>query len=298
MGKGKESRKKRKREREVEFSTKKVKSRKLNNNSKGENVEEEAPQEEEKKKKVTKTLDNTREYDETIVLPDDQEVLKDEEVDEFAEFFKGDKPPSILITTCTSPTPASINFVKELLPVFPNASFYKRGAFRLQDIVKWADSKNFTDVIVINENRKIPNALLLVHLPNGPTAHFKLTGIQPSKEIEGHGKCSDKNAPELLLNNFNTRLGHSVGRMFATLLPKTPNFRMRRVVCFHNQRDFIFFRHHRYIFEAKDKVRLQELGPRFCLKLKSLQHGTFDTNGEYEWVHKREMDTSRRRFFL
>jgi len=32
---------------------------------------------------------------------------------------------------------------------------------------------------------------------------------------------------------------------------------------------------------------MQECGPRFTLKLRSLQHGTFDTKGgEYEWVHK------------
>ena len=52
----------------------------------------------------------------------------------------------------------------------------------------------------------------------------------------------------------------------------------------HNQRDFIFFRHHRYIFEEKGEgskkrviARLQELGPRFTLKVKGLQLGTFDT---------------------
>lgn len=45
--------------------------------------------------------------------------------------------------------------------------------------------------------------------------------------------------------------------------------------------------------------RLQELGPRFTLKLLSLQKGTFDSKyGEFEWVHKKEMDTSRRRFHL
>jgi ribosome production factor 1 len=48
------------------------------------------------------------------------------------------------------------------------------------------------------------------------------------------------------------------------------------------------------------QARLQELGPRFTLKLTSLQKGTFDTrHGEFEWVHKRkEMDTSRRKFHL
>jgi len=34
-------------------------------------------------------------------------------------------------------------------------------------------------------------------------------------------------------------------------------------------------------------VGIQELGPRFTLKLRSLQKGTFDSKfGEYEWVHK------------
>ena len=48
------------------------------------------------------------------------------------------------------------------------------------------------------------------------------------------------------------------------------------------------------------KARLQELGPRFTMKMKWLQEGTFDTQfGEYEWFHKRkEMDTTRRKFHL
>lgn len=78
-------------------------------------------------------------------------------------------------------------------------------------------------------------------------------------------------------------------------------FEGRRVCTFHNQRDFIFFRQHRYIFaDEGKKVRLQELGPRFTLKLKWVLAGTFDTKeGEYEWFHKRHMmETSRRKFNL
>jgi len=78
-----------------------------------------------------------------------------------------------------------------------------------------------------------------------------------------------------------------------------PEFTGRRVVTFHNQRDFVFFRHHRYIFDSAEKARLQEIGPRFTLKLKWLQHGTFDEQfREYEWVQKPEQVTSRRKFFL
>ena len=44
---------------------------------------------------------------------------------------------------------------------------------------------------------------------------------------------------------------------------------------------------YRYIFKNAEKVGLQEIGPRFTLKLRSLQKGTFDSlYGDYVWVHK------------
>ena len=43
----------------------------------------------------------------------------------------------------------------------------------------------------------------------------------------------------------------------------------------------------RYEFKSGKKVALKELGPRFTLKLRSLQKGTFDSKfGQYEWLHK------------
>lgn len=43
----------------------------------------------------------------------------------------------------------------------------------------------------------------------------------------------------------------------------------------------------RYRFKNEKKVGIKEIGPRFTLKLRSLQMGTFDSKfGEYEWVHK------------
>lgn len=59
--------------------------------------------------------------------------------------------------------------------------------------------------------------------------------------MQGHGRATT-HKPELVLNNFGTRLGRRVGRMFASLFSQDPAFRGRRVVTFHNQRDFVFFR--------------------------------------------------------
>ena len=83
-----------------------------------------------------------------------------------------------------------------------------------------------------------------------------------------------------------------------------PQFKGRQVVTLHNQRDFLFFRRHRlvfslftifiqssfcpplrslsearyrantrYVFDSPTKARLQEIGPRFTLKLRWLKKG-------------------------
>lgn len=263
-------------------------------------------------KKIPKTIESTREKDETMVSLDDAEVEAAEAQDEFADHFQILRPPNVLLTTCYKPSGIMYKFLAEMLEVLPCATYYKRQGYALKKICEYATNRDFTDVIVFNEDRKSINGMLLVHLPGGPTAHFKLSNLRLTKDIKHHGRASS-HRPELILNNFGTRLGHRLGRMFASIFSQDPNFKGRRAVTFHNQRDYIFFRHHRYIFEAAERrgpgekeksrrviARLQELGPRFTLKLLSLQKGTFDSKGgEYEWVHNHKaMDTSRRRFFL
>lgn len=251
---------------------------------------------------------------------DDTEVAADEAEDEFASHFSGTSSPNVLLTTSYRPSKIMYQFLSEMLEVLPSATYYKRQGYPLKKICKYASNRGFTDIMVFNEDRKNINGLLLVHLPNGPTARFRLSRLTLGKDIRGHGRATT-HRPELVLNNFDTRLAHRIGRMFASLFDQKPTFKGRRVVTFHNQRDFVFFRHHRYIFEEKEvkrreassggkpkitkakevKARLQELGPRFTLKLQSLQTGIFDSKGgEFEWVKtKREKgDKSRRKFDL
>jgi ribosome production factor 1 len=249
-------------------------------------------------KKIPKTLENTREVDETIVQADDQEVLEDEQCDELANYYHG-QPVKTLITTSKKALKEAYVFAKELMTIFPNSEFRDRGNYHVKEMVEFCKNRHYTDIVLVNEDQKMLHSMTLIHLPDGPTAHFRLTNIIRSKEIPGHGRATE-DYPELILNHFNTRLGHTVGRMLAALFPHQPKFKARQVVTFHNQRDFVFFRRHRYMFDEHGKqVALQELGPRFTLKLQALQKGTFDTQfGEYEWIHKTCMDTSRRRFFL
>ncbi|XP_072918632.1 ribosome production factor 1 [Hemitrygon akajei] len=251
-------------------------------------------------KPVPKTIENQRVYDETVVDPNDEEVAFDEATDEFSSYFNREVTPMVLITTSDRPRGRTVRLCDQLSKVIPNSHVYYRRGLALKKIIPQCIEKGFTDLLVINEDRKVPNGLIISHLPDGPTAHFKMSNARLAKELKRRGKEPTGHCPEVILNNFSTRLGHSIGRMFASLFPYNPQFLGRQVVTFHNQRDYIFFRFHRYIFRNEKKVGLQELGPRFTLKLRSLQKGTFDSKyGEYEWVHKRhEMDTSRRKFHL
>ncbi|EIW70093.1 hypothetical protein TREMEDRAFT_30267 [Tremella mesenterica DSM 1558] len=214
-------------------------------------------------------------------VPDEDEEMSEEaKADEEEEGQQRTEPvygppPKILITTSPSPGKSTYRFCDDLKNVFPGGEFFKRPkgkGFELGRVARWGIKRDFVAVIIVNEDHKEPNAITLIKLPEGPTAYFRLTSIQLGSEIYGHAKPSP-HSPELILNNFTTLLGNSVGRLFGSLFPPLPQFRGRQVVTLHNQRDFLFFRRHRYMFSSPTRARLQEIGPRFTLKLRWLRKG-------------------------
>jgi len=258
-------------------------------------------------KMVPKTIDSMREFDETTVGgkegdEDDEEVEHDIVNDEFKDYFDKTYEPKVLITSCDNPHTRTIAFIKELSRIIPNSDAKWRNNSSVKKMVKDSIKNGYTDVVIINEDNRNPNGLLISHLPDGPTAHFKLSNVKITKDIRRSWREITAHRPEVILNNFTTRLGHGVARMMAALFHYQPQFTGKRVVTFHNQRDYIFFRHHRYEFKNAEKVKLREMGPRFTLKLRSVQKGTFDSKlGEYEWIitgRRHDMETSRRKFFL
>lgn len=259
-------------------------------------------------KEVPKTLDNTREKDVTTIqtakeVQVDEEVEKDMTQDEFSTYFDRSYVPKVMITTDNKPTKKTKGFVKELSRIIPNAELMWRKNSSIKKLVKDCNERGFSDIVIVNENAKTPNQVIITHLPDGPTAHFKLSNVKISTALGKDFKKITEHRPEVILNNFTTRLGHGVARMLASLFHYDPQFVGKRVCTLHNQRDYIFFRHHKYHIKTTEKVRLHELGPRFTLKLRWLQQGTFDSKfGDYEWMisdKRHQMETgSRKRFFL
>lgn len=74
-----------------------------------------------------RTLDNTREWDDTVIDKTDPELLADEADDEFADIFASTRPAKIMMTTRRRATAPVYRVLGELLNLFPNSHYYKRG---------------------------------------------------------------------------------------------------------------------------------------------------------------------------
>ena len=270
----------------------------------GENEESEDENGEKKKKKyvpkqVTQTIDSMREKDETLFDENDKEIKEALENDEYKNYFNNEYSPQILLTTSIAHTGGIFRFIKELKNFIPNSYFYYRKKFDLGTIMKSSIEKGFTDIIVVTERLRKPYKLLLIHLPAGPTMEFKLFNVIYQDEIKGHGTSAGHN-PELMFRNFKTTLGYRVQRALNALFPKDEELKGRELIAFHNHRDYIFFRYYRYIFTEDFKsANLQELGPRFAMRLLYVQKGLFDPEkGDYEWLYQDKMGVRRRKFYL
>lgn len=126
--------------------------------------------------------------DETRIL-DDSEVTQDDNTDEFAAYFDCTIPSKVLITSSERPSLKSHLLMKELKKCIPNSDIRLRNNIEVKKIIPQAISRDYTNILIINEDRKMPNGLLIVHLPEGPSALFKLSSFRRGYNIKVHVDC-------------------------------------------------------------------------------------------------------------
>ncbi|KAF6805863.1 RNA processing factor 1 [Colletotrichum sojae] len=245
----------------------------------------------------------------------------------FPALFTDTPPPvpKILITTSLNST---LHHEAQIFrTVFPNATYVPRSAHRyghkysLREISKFAANRDYTAVVLLKEDQKKLTGMSIVHLPAGPTFTFSITNFMEGKKLPGHGNPTN-HYPELLLNNFKTPLGLLTAALFQRLFPPQPELEGRQVLTIHNQRDYLFWRRHRYVFREKReteknivtadgremkgvegiRVGLQEVGPRFTAKLRRVDKGIGRAGSEGDdaqpWEWKARMEKDRKRFNL
>lgn len=223
-------------------------------------------------------------------------------------------PKTLLTTSLHSTLHQQAHLLTTLLPYsvyIPRSASSHSHNFSVREISTFASNRKFTSVVILEEDQKRPCGLTVVHLPTGPTFHFSMTNWIEGNRIPGYGRPTN-HMPELIMNNFRTPLGIITEKLFRTLFPVQPEVAGRQAVTLHNQRDYIFVRRHRYIFREKRETEkpligangkefeggvragLQELGPRFTLKLRRVDKGIQRASGqEWEWKGRREKVRTR-----
>lgn len=304
-------------------------------------------------KKKPRTLESMRDMTDTVLVdPHDAEEAADIARDaallagrtasaqSAAMVTESRRETKICVTTSPRPSARTVQFAQELCQhVFYHAQAFDRQTFTLDQIKGFCDQRKYTALVVLHEGRQLAHGcgtnvgvtdMYISLLPDGPTAHFGVRGVMLHKEVPDHGSffrdrdrrlsasmrahSNDINA-ELILNNFTTRLGISVAHILQALFNTraAPDFAYRQVATFHCQRDFIFFRFHRYIFEMAETplelknapanmpitTHISELGPRFTLRLYSVRLGAVDNHSaEYVYLRKSEDTKSRKKWAI
>ncbi|KAI1180198.1 Brix-domain-containing protein [Nemania sp. FL0916] len=242
-------------------------------------------------------------------------------------FSENSRPaePKILITTDRHSTLHQAARIFE--SIIPNSKYVRRSAhkyghdYSVREISKFAENRGFSSLLVLREDSKKPVGLDIIDIPSKITFHFSISSWIEGRKLPNHGNATN-HYPELLLNGFVTPLGLATAKVLQSLFPATPELAGRQCVMFHASRDFLFFRRYRYIIRDKkpteksvvgadgkemrgvENIRagLQELGPRFTLKLRRIDKGIgragSDPADATHWEWKAKMEKNRKRFNL
>ena len=203
----------------------------------------------------------------------------------------------ILVTTSRHPSQRLTQFLQEIRIIIPNSIRVNRGNIVLKDIIKACKQNDFSDLIILHENRGNPDGMIISHMPNGPTIYFGLFNVVLRHDIDDDMDKVSQSFPHLIFNGFNSKLGERIVEILKNLFP-IPKKDGNRVLTFSNNDDFISFRHHNFEkkkkFNGEFEVNLEEIGPRFEMRPYQILLGTVDQpDSNKEWVLRPFMRTAK-----
>jgi len=96
------------------------------------------------------TIESMRVPDVTLMDDmDDEDIVGEQNIDEFDKYFNRETTPRILMTTNRRPAGSLFDFLKELKLTIPNLEYYPRENNRIKDIIAWSIEREFTDIVVL-----------------------------------------------------------------------------------------------------------------------------------------------------
>jgi ribosome production factor 1 len=171
------------------------------------------------------------------------------------------------ITTSIKPNKKTLYLIQDILNIIPNSIFFKRKNYKFRKILLFFKKKGVKNFLVFVEKKKILCELWQINIENKLFAQFKIKLAILKRNLENKG-LKTNHIPELMLHNFESKVGHILSFFFLNLFQNVPHFTGRQIISFYLIKNQIFIRYYRYLFSASGKdVRIQEIGPRINLEL-------------------------------
>lgn len=112
----------------------------------------------------------------------------------------------------------------------------------MADLLPACLSNNITDLVIVHEHRGVPDAMIISHLPHGPTLSMTLHNVVLRHDVSSNASSTvSEQYPHLIFDGFETKLGERIMGILQALFP-VPKEDAKRVMTFANQSDFISFR--------------------------------------------------------
>lgn len=209
------------------------------------------------------------------------------------------REPKILITTSRDCSNRLHQFMQEFRLLVPNSYKCNRGNMVIKELVQIAKEKEFTDIVLLHENRGQPDGLIISHLPYGPTTYFGLFNVVLRHDIKEDSLGTVSEAyPHLIFDGFKSRVGERISEILKNVFP-VPKLDSQKVLTFANHDDIISFRNHSFVKKNKSNecrpqdVVLKEHGPRFDMRPYQILLGTLDMpDSQKEWVLRPFINTA------
>lgn len=192
--------------------------------------------------------------------------------------------PKAMVTTSRNPSSQLLHFSKHLSLVL-SAEHFVRGQLCEEDVSDMAHRHGYTCVIIVHENRGRPAALIVSYFPFGPTMKFTIIDHFLTRRTLPLGPKS-----YFVCDNMEGPVGGKIKEKIALLFPQCSG--AKRIVSMVNRNETIALRH--YLIEKETRTTLNK-SFGMDLRIYEIRKGTFEMDGELEWVYKPYMNSRRTR---
>lgn len=195
-------------------------------------------------------------------------------LDEIVYDIKDSDPPHplprIAVTTSHGPSSMLKAFSKHLSLIL-NASHLMRGRMSQEDLTGYCTAQQITHLFIIHESKGHPSTLILTKYPHGPTYRFSLFNMKYDRRQRTFGE-----KVHLVVDGMSSRIGCELRTTLSVCFPAVKQG--SRLVAFVNRLGTVAFRH----FLIEDRRLVKEC--EFDMKLYNATNGTFDMDGDVEYV--------------